>query len=287
MLIIFKNEINGLNIEMNIEKFEQIQKNRIFLLLNYVITFLCIYFLFIKIREYEINLNFDIGNSTLVVLLICLSSIFQAIAWSKLVTGNYDSHEIYSWFNSIIGKYFPFKIGIISKRLFNKKKNLKSMIILKNIIKEQIIVISVLSFFSLYLIVNPQFLFFIFLLLVVILKNKAESKLFSSVLYCFIAESVFILGLVVFINNYIDGNLIQIVLIYMFSSVLSTFVTTAPAGFGIREYLFIVICDYLNFESNENLLLIILSFRLLIICSDLIIFLNSFFYKASLKNKDL
>ena len=222
---------------MNLEKFEKIQENRIFLFLNYVITFLCIYFLFIKIREYEINLNFDFRNSTLVVLLICLSSIFQAIAWSKLVTGTYDSNEIYSWFNSIIGKYFPFKIGIISKRIFNKKKNSKSTIVFKNIIKEQIIVVSVLSFLSLYLIVNPLFLFFIFLLLVVILKNIIESKTFSSVLFCFIAEPIFILGLVVFIHNYIGGNVFQIALIYMFSSVLSIFVTTAPAGFGIREYL--------------------------------------------------
>lgn len=271
---------------MNLEKLEKIQENRVFLLLNYVITFLCIYFLFVKIREYEVNLNFDFGNSSLVVLLICLSSVFQAISWSKLVTGTYDSNEIYSWFNSIIGKYFPFKIGILSKRLFNKKKDSKSTIVFKNIIKEQIIVATVISFLSLYLIVNPLFLFFIFLLLLVILKKILESKTFSSFLYCFIAEPIFILGLFIFINNYVDGNVFQIVLVYMFSSLLSIFVTTAPAGFGIREYLFIVICDYLNFESNENLLLVILSFRLLIICSDLIIYLSSFLYKASLKNKE-
>ena len=104
---------------------------------------------------------------------------------------------------------------------------------------------------------------------------------------CFIAEPIYLLGLFVFINNYIEGNVFPIALIYMFSSVVSIFVFTAPAGFGIREYLFIVICDYLNFESNENLLLVILSFRLLIICSDLIIYLSSFLYKASLKNKQL
>ena len=55
---------------MNLEKFKKIQENRIFLLLNYVITFLCIYFLFIKIREYELNLNFDFRNSSLVVLFV-------------------------------------------------------------------------------------------------------------------------------------------------------------------------------------------------------------------------
>ena len=272
---------------MNLEKFKKIQENRIFLLLNYVITFLCIYFLFIKIREYEVNLNFDFRNSSLVVLLICLSSIFQAIAWSKLVTGTYDSNEIYSWFNSIIGKYFPFKIGVLGKRLFNKNKNSKSTIVFKNIIKEQIIVVTVISFLSLYLIVNPIFLFFVFILLVFILKNVIESKTFSSALFCFIAEPIYLLGLFVFINNYVEGNIFPIALIYMFSSVVSIFVSTAPAGFGIREYLFIVICDYLNFESNENLLLVILSFRLLIICSDLIIYLSSFLYKASLKNKQL
>ena len=47
---------------MNLEKLEKIQENRVFLLLNYVITFLCIYFLLVKIREYEVNLNFEVKN---------------------------------------------------------------------------------------------------------------------------------------------------------------------------------------------------------------------------------
>jgi len=120
---------------------------------------------------------------------------------------------------------------------------------------------------------------FIFLLLLVILKNIVERKTFSSILYYFTAEPIYILGLVIFINYYIDEYVFQIALIYMVSSVISIFVTTAPAGIGIREYLFIIICDYLNFESNENLLLVILSFRLLIIFSDLLIYLSSFLYK--------
>ena len=268
---------------MKFEKFEKIQENKLFVTLNYVITLLSLYFLFSKIAGYEISLNFDFENSLAVISLICISSTIQAIAWSYMVSGTYDSIEIYSWLNSIIGKYFPFKIGIISKRIINKSKSLKSSTIFKNIIKENIVILLVLFFLSLYLIVDLLILIFIFLLVVMILKKIVNRKTFLASVYYFFGELVYILGLIVFLNFYIQNFILEIALIYMFSSILSIFITTAPAGFGVREYVFIATCTYFNYESDENLLLLVLSFRLLIILSDFLIYVCSFFFKARLK----
>lgn len=270
---------------MKFEKFDKLQENKLFVSLNYVVTFLSLYFLFSKIATYDVSLNFDFGNSLIVVVLIFLSSIIQAIGWSYMLSGKQDSIEIFSWLNSIIGKYFPFKIGIISKRIINKNKNFKSSTIFKNIIKENIIILLVILFLSLYLIIDLMFIILIFLLTVIILKYTVERKTFLSSLYYFIAEPVYILGLIVFLNFYIEGYILEIALIYMFSSLLSMFITTAPAGFGVREYLFITTCAYFNLESNENLLFVVLSFRLLIVISDFLIYLSSYLYKINFKNK--
>jgi len=268
---------------MKFEKFEKIQENKLFIIFNYVITFLSLYFLFSKIAGYEIDLNIDFESSLLVVILISISSIIQAIAWSYMTSGTYDSIEIYSWLNSIIGKYFPFKIGVVSKRIINKNKNLKSSTIFKNIIKENLVVLLVLFYLSLYLIIDILFLIFILLLGLIILKNTVNRNTLLATVYYFIAEPVYILGLIIFLNFYIQNFILEIALIYMLSSILSIFITTAPAGFGVREYLFITLCTYFNYESDENLLLLVLSFRLLIILSDFLIYLSSFLYKARLK----
>ena len=271
---------------MENKKFLNILESKYLKIFNNLLSIGAVFFLYLLIEKNNTNLNLLKDPYILVALpVLMLSNIFMAKGWSYLSDGQNERDTLYdSWFQSMLGKYIPFKIGIPIMRLGKIKEQLKSYEtkkLMKNIFIEQIFIIflSLLigSFFFIqnYIVKNIMIITLLFFVLINLLFNKKNRILFySNIIF---AQIIILFSLFIFTYFKYDVFYLDLALGYIFSASLSLFFIGSPAGLGIREYI-----GY-NIISNQFptplTLEFILSARVLFLVSDLLSYLIYIGYK--------
>ena len=271
---------------MENKKFLNILESKYLKIFNNLLSIGAVFFLYLLIEKNNTNLNLLKDPYILVALpVLMLSNIFMAKGWSYLSDGQNERDTLYdSWFQSMLGKYIPFKIGIPIMRLGKIKEQLKSYEtkkLIKNVFIEQIFIIFLSlfigSFFFIqnYIVKNIMIITLVFFVLINLLFNKKNRILFySNIIF---AQIIILFSLFIFTYFKYDVFYLDLALGYIFSASLSLFFIGSPAGLGIREYI-----GY-NIISNQFptplTLEFILSARVLFLVSDLLSYLIYIGYK--------
>ena len=271
---------------MENKKFLNILESKYLKIFNNLLSIGAVFFLYLLIEKNNTNLNLLKDPYILLALpVLMLSNIFMAKGWSYLSDGKNERDTLYdSWFQSMLGKYIPFKIGIPIMRLGKIKEQLKSYEtkkLMKNIFIEQIFIIflSLLigSFFFIqnYIVKNIMIITLLFFVLINLLFNKKNRILFySNIIF---AQIIILFSLFIFTYFKYDVFYLDLALGYIFSASLSLFFIGSPAGLGIREYIGYNIIS--NQFSSSLTLEFILFARVLFLVSDLFSYLIYIGYK--------
>ena len=274
-----------MNYFLNFENFvNKLLNNRFLNLINIILTFFCIILLIKQFESFK-NLQFiTLNNSYTVFFLVFISYILQSLSWSILSTNSINKYQIFNWLNSNLGKYLPFKVGVVGKRLLNNKiENVsKTSLVFKFTLFEQFFIfISPIIFYLVITLKGLPLVSFFLLSAFLIFRFKSFTHFNSFILY-FLSEIIYLFALSLFINNFNNLQSIKIAVIYMLSSVLSIVVFTAPAGLGVREMLFVKITSFNNLYSPA-IFSAIVSFRIILIFVDILIFITSYLLKGKFK----
>tara|TARA_B100000965_G_scaffold403888_1_gene433180 strand:- start:11398 stop:12228 length:831 start_codon:yes stop_codon:yes gene_type:complete len=271
---------------MENKKFLNILESKYLKIFNNLLSIGAVFFLYLLIEKNNTNLNLLKDPYILLALpVLMLSNIFMAKGWSYLSDGKNERDALYdSWFQSMLGKYIPFKIGIPIMRLGKIKEQLKSYEtkkLMKNIFIEQIFIIflSLLigSFFFIqnYIVKNIMIITLLFFVLINLLFNKKNRILFySNIIF---AQIIILFSLFIFTYFKYDVFYLDLALGYIFSASLSLFFIGSPAGLGIREYIGYNIISN-QFPSSLTLEFILFA-RVLFLVSDLFSYLIYIGYK--------
>lgn len=267
-----------------LEKFiKNAKDNNFFKLINFLITTYCLIIIYQKIESkdfYEI-LDSQFIN---VLFLIYFSSIGQSLAWSILISNKINIIHIHNWMYSNIGKYIPFKVGVFTKRLIDNNLIIDSRKLTKGIVKEQIyILLPTLIFGSFFYFKLEYFLISLITLLIILKKIFLSNNLKIFSIY-FLSELIYLFAVIKFFSIYFQSQLIELSILYLVSAAISLFIFTAPAGIGVREYVFLNLTIFFNFAA-PNLISILLGFRIITILSDILVHLTSFYTRRLLNKK--
>ena len=203
-------------------------------------------------------------------------NLFLASAWSYLFYDKFTVEIVATWLISGIGKYVPFKIGLISKRyiysnIYKSNKSFTKYLVLEFILNFVIFFVLSLIGFSKYKIYLFMTIFFI----VMIFRKKVNLKVFFSYILAFGANS-----LALFLFYYVNFAKVDLnfVFNYILTSVIGNLFVGSPAGIGIRETIFMNNSIFFSFESQFFTLLVLV--RFLYILSDIM----SYFFGQILLN---
>lgn len=212
--------------------------------------------------------------------------------WHLFMKHNYQleiEDFIKNWSLSKVGKYIPAGVMILTSRLNQKvKRNQNTKKILYGLLEEQflfsiigvIISLLVISFFS-----NPYqpIVFFIFSILLVNLIQKIIEKfefdytnLFNNKIVAVLNINLNMLLIYLIALDVSPEISFQIAIFYFLSTCLSLFFIGAPAGIGVREFIFLffVNSETLNYSEYDFLF----TMRLVIILLDLGAYLFSLIF---------
>ena len=271
---------------MENKKFLNILESKYLKIFNNLLSIGAVFFLYLLIEKNNTNLNLLKDPYILLALpVLMLSNIFMAKGWSYLSDGKNERDTLYdSWFQSMLGKYIPFKIGIPIMRLGKIKEQLKSYEtkkLIKNVFIEQIFIIFLSlfigSFFFIqnYIVKNIMIITLVFFVLINLLFNKKNRILFySNIIF---AQIIILFSLFIFTYFKYDVFYLDLALGYIFSASLSLFFIGSPAGLGIREYIGYNIISN-QFPSSLTLEFILFA-RVLFLVSDLFSYLIYIGYK--------
>lgn len=248
--------------------------------LNRFITLLCLVFFIQFFNQKSIELTWDY-RFLFSSFLILIGYLFQSISWSFIISDKLEIKNILSWFNSIIGKYLPLKIGIPLLRMTdeNNSNNLDSKKYFTGILVEVLLQVFTAIIFILVFFISEvstfsyQFCLILYFLMLfgyyLIYKGKYTILIITNTLsYLFFLMSVVFSGFILYqVPN------VEIGIAYILTSVISLLFVGSPAGLGIREYLFILL-----FQSNPNFVSInflefLIYIRLVFIFSDIFSYL--------------
>lgn len=266
------------------------RENKFSKFLNYLITFISLYYVIQKFGEIEIEILKKVNLTMIIsgIFLVCCSLVLQSFAWSNLFFSKNSKYLSKVWINSNIGKYFPFKIGIILNR-YSKIEEASLINISKNYITEQILIISITTMFAV-----PLFFFekLIFISLVfisflgiplILLKLKADYFKPSCFYYLSSIMNVIFLSLLTReIFGYVD---FKVVSVYIFSMIIGMFIFTAPAGIGIREAVFIYFLES-TLISSDILNFILISRVIYFLADVLILIFGNYYFKNEKKSNN-
>lgn len=263
--------------------FLQFYKNNFFIKsVNYGFTLISIYFLFEKIKVIKISSinNPGLGFAIIFIFLIFLSQFSQAYAWTYFFEYELNKKVLYSWLNSNFAKYIPFKIGVLFKR-YSLLKQYSNKLSLKTVSKkftfEQIIIVSCSLVISIsYFFSNIYYFSITFTIITLIFYlSNFESSTKKRITFYFFSQYLNLLAL--YILSFAVFNLeitnLKIAAIYTFSSILSLFIVTAPAGLGVREALFLYFLNTNQFINEITVYIVLV--RVFTLISDLLIYFVS------------
>lgn len=249
---------------------------------NSILAFvsLAIIFMMLSSEGYIYSFYTISFRTFLVGSLLYLSNLYL---WQLFMKKNYRlgiEEFIRNWSLSKIGKYIPAGIMILTSRLNQKvKKNQNTQKILYGLLEEQFLfslVGLVTAAFIIRFVSNTyQLILFIPLsfLVVILIKNIIDR---FTVDYISLIDSKIIvtlninlnLLLIYFVALDVSSEIpFEIAIFYFLSTCLSLFFIGAPAGIGIREFIFLLLInsDTLNFSEYDFLF----TMRLVIILLDL------------------
>lgn len=251
----------------------KIQKN--LSLFNFFITLISFFYLY-KTFHIDLTLFKFSFNYFIFIFFTILMNFFLASAWSYLFYNKFLIKVIATWLISGIGKYVPFKIGLVSKRyiyskLYKSDKPFTKYLILEFILNFVIFFVLSLIGFSKYKIYLFMTIFFI----VMIFRKKVNLKVFFCYILAFATNS-----LALFLFYYVNFAKVDLnfVFNYILTSVIGNLFVGSPAGIGIRETIFMNNSIFFSFESQFFTLLVLV--RFLYILSDIM----SYFFGQILLN---
>ena len=230
---------------------------------NYLLSFASLFFVIRYFWSQGLSVSFDI-RTLFFSPILWLAYLLFAISWCLNINNKKINKDyILIWFSSLIGKYLPFKVGIPLFRIseskkyfddFDTKKNIKTLII------EQLFLIFWGIYFGSLFFLPQNIKFFVI----------APVSIFTGLMFTLLIGSIFkAFKQFVVINIYIlfGQFLILTYLVYIFEfefgyfdlasvasyvlvSSLSLLFVGAPAGIGIREFLYIQLLNYSNLSDE-------------------------------------
>lgn len=272
------------------------KKNLKLKLFNQILSFLSLIYIFDLFSN--LNYSFNINkNIFLAMVFIFIAYLLQALSWSLILNNSFNSQSVNVWLTTLIGKYIPFKIGSIVMR-YSKDYELKliernSKKYLSSILKEitlqiltgfSFVILFILSALEMNIFVRNLFFVLIFFLLFYKINKK---KIYLIYIFNLLSYLAFAFSFNTLISGYFNGDSIVLSLFYIFVSLLTILFIGAPAGLGIREFLYVYILQKLNmnFSFEESVLTeTAINLRLLLIFSDLLIYFFMLIFNKYAKN---
>ncbi len=230
---------------------------------NYLLSFASLFFVIRYFWSQGLSVSFDV-RTLFFSPILWLAYLLFAISWC-LNINNKEINKDYLliWFSSLIGKYLPFKVGIPLIRIseskkyfddFDTKKNIKTLII------EQLFFIFWGIYFGSLLFLPQNISFFvigpvsIFIGLMFTLLIGSIFKAFKQfvIINIYILFGQFlVLTFLVYIFEFEFGYFdLASVASYVLVSAFSLLFIGAPAGIGIREFLYIQLLYYSNLSGE-------------------------------------
>lgn len=245
--------------------------------LNRLVAIICLYLLFQIFLNNDFSLSWS-QNLLIFPFILLIGYMFQSINWSLIISHKLKKEMIMSWFLSLIGKYFPFKIGVpllrLTKDIDTDKADTKKYFL--GVIYEvcyQIIAGTIIVIF--YLITKFYNFSFVFTLVSFLIILLIASKLTSSqkpllLLTSSLSYVFYILGIYLFLSKLGYTTELDIAVAYIGFSIVSLLFIGSPAGIGIREYLFITFFQTQGVLENSEYLQIAVLIRIIFVFSDFI-----------------
>ena len=245
-------------------------KNKIFSILQIVIT---VFFIYFTVSNLDLSKLFELLNNINILYLIIAASIYfssQIISSERLRYILNDNKFIISFKQNftlyLIGLFYNFFIpgGIggdaYKSFLMNKKFNWKLSKVVKLLFLDRLIGLGVLcciliglyeiiflKFNFIYLILTLCFLSIIgYYMVKLIFKN--QNIFWKSFLYSIASHTIqFISLLIILYSLGIDDSYFEIIIVFILSSIFSVF---SFGGIGIREYIFLSSASILSFSPE-------------------------------------
>ena len=272
-----KNNVNNFKILKTFEKI--FRSNSFFKKINLLLSVVAIFYIVQFLTENRIDLYFN-KNALVLSPLLWLAYLLFAISWTLNINDNkFKKEYIFIWFNSVIGKYLPLKVGIPMFRLteskkiiskLNTKNNIQTLLIEQFFLMFWGAYIGIFYFFNIdinnYIKITIAYFFAIFLILFL-------AKIFNSLttyrnMNLLIATGqfliyIFLLNLFNFEYSYFN---FQYIYAYFLVSSLSLLFIGAPAGLGVRELLFVQILGGLE---NPEILAFAIYIRIIYLVNEI------------------
>lgn len=261
--------------------------------INVGIAAIAIAYIATVIYSSEESLNILLSINLLEVILLALIYFIVGITWVNFSTDSINTKKkniFFDWSYSNIGKYIPGGIGLISIRLNQDAEKSNSKKILFGLFEEQFLIPALslpVLFISSYFLENEYFyiliisvqIIFVYLFksgYFVIKKIKNISILnFSNYLITAILLTNFLIFFVFYNLGY--ENYLSLGIYYLIASYTGLLFVGIPAGFGIREGIFLFLLGT-NFEISQDLSALIY-FRILYLIVDVFYGILGLIYK--------
>lgn len=284
-----KNNIEKLFSYINDKKFQKKLKT-----INIGIALIAILYIVTIVYISEESLNILLSINLAEVLLLGFIYFIVGITWVNFSTDSVftvKKNIFFDWSYSNIGKYFPGGVGLISIRLNQDAEKRNSKKILFGLFEEQFLIPGLslpVLFFSSFFLKNNYFyiliitfqIAFVYLFKRGYFINKKIKNIsllnFSNYLIITILLTNFLTFFVFYNLGY--ENYLNLGIYYLIASYAGLLFVGIPAGFGIREGIFLFLLGT-NFTVSQDLSTL-LYFRILYLIVDIFYGFLGFIYKT-------
>jgi len=262
--------------------------------INVGIALIAIAYIVTIIYFNEASLNILLSINLLEVLLLGLIYFIVGITWVNFSTDSFYTKKeniFFDWSYSNIGKYFPGGVGLISIRLNQDAEKGNSKKILFGLLEEQFLIPALslpVLFISSFFLENEYFyilfisvqIVFVYLFKSGYFVNKKIRNIsilnFSNYLIITILLTNFLTFFVFYNLGY--ENYLNLGIYYLIASYAGLLFVGIPAGFGIREGIFLFLLGANSVVSQD--LSALLYFRILYLIVDVFYGILGFIYKT-------
>jgi hypothetical protein len=262
--------------------------------INVGIALIAIAYIVTIIYFNEASLNILLSINLLEVLLLGLIYFIVGITWVNFSTDSFYTKKeniFFDWSYSNIGKYFPGGVGLISIRLNQDAEKGNSKKILFGLLEEQFLIPALslpVLFISSFFLENEYFyilfisvqIIFVYLFKSGYFVNKKIRNIsilnFSNYLIITILLTNFLTFFVFYNLGY--ENYLNLGIYYLIASYAGLLFVGIPAGFGIREGIFLFLLGANSVVSQD--LSALLYFRILYLIVDVFYGILGFIYKT-------
>ena len=284
-----KNNIEKLFSYINDRKFQKKLKT-----INIGIAFIATLYIVTIVYLSEESLNILLSINLVEVLLLGFIYFIVGVTWVNFSTDSVftvKKNIFFDWSYSNIGKYFPGGVGLISIRLNQDAEKRNSKKILFGLFEEQFLIPGLslpVLFFSSFFLKNNYFyiliitfqIAFVYLFKRGYFINKKIKNIsllnFSNYLIITILLTNFLTFFVFYNLGY--ENYLNLGIYYLIASYAGLLFVGIPAGFGIREGIFLFLLGT-NFTVSQDLSAL-LYFRILYLIVDIFYGFLGFIYKT-------